>query len=78
METKYIQYFEHFLSTIIPFYDIILYYTVIQLGTCPLTFASPISQIVLKNFIKISLILECPEEILIKLANFYPEDFIKV
>jgi hypothetical protein len=32
--------------------------------TCP-----PISQIVLKNFIKISLIIkECPEEILIKLA----------
>jgi hypothetical protein len=29
----------------------------------------PISQIVLKNFIKISLIIkECPEEILIKLA----------
>ena len=28
----------------------------------------PISQIVLKNFMKISLIIECPEEILIELA----------
>jgi hypothetical protein len=35
----------------------------------------PISQIVLKNFTKINLIIkECPEEILIKLA-MCPEDF---
>ena len=35
------------------------------------TFANLISQIVLKNFIKISIIIkECSEEILIKLSNF--------
>jgi hypothetical protein len=35
----------------------------------------PISQIVLKNFIKISLIIkECPEEFFYKIANC-PEDF---
>ena len=35
----------------------------------------PISQIVLKNFIKMSLIIkECPEEILIKTTNC-PQDF---
>jgi hypothetical protein len=62
---------------------------VIQLGTCLRTFVyisdsarhlpqdicSPFSQIVLKNFIKINLILkECPEEIFVKIGNC-PEDF---
>ena len=49
--------------------------TVIQLGT-DFNIYQPISQIVLKTFIKISLIIkECHEEILRKLEMHCPEDF---
>jgi hypothetical protein len=51
-------------SVINPFND-----TVIQLSTNLRTFAYLFLKFVMKNFIKISLIIkECPEEILIKLA----------